>query len=73
MSRALVNEAALHAYLDGLLPEERRAEVEAYLKENLDAAERVAAYRQQNEALHSLSTRCWRSQYRSVCSIPPLR
>jgi anti-sigma factor RsiW len=54
VSRTLVNEAALHAYLDGLLSEERRADVEAYLEEHRDAVDRVAAYRQQNEALHSL-------------------
>jgi anti-sigma factor RsiW len=54
VSQAPINEAALHAYLDGQLPEDRRAEVEAYLAEHLDAAERVAAYRQQNETLRLL-------------------
>lgn len=54
MSNPSINEAALHAYVDGVLPEERRAEVEAYLAERPEVAQRVATYRQQNEMLHTL-------------------
>lgn len=49
-----VNEADLHAYIDGQLNEERRAEVEAYLAEHPAEAARVQAYREQNQALHAL-------------------
>ncbi len=49
-----VNEADLHAYVDGQLSEERRAEVEAYLAEHPAEAARVQAYREQNSALHAL-------------------
>lgn len=51
MSRLLVTESELHACVDGTLPEARRAEVEAYLASHPEDAERVAAYRRQNEAL----------------------
>lgn len=54
MSRTVVTEAEVHAYVDGTLPEARRAEVEQYLAEHPEEAERVAAYRQQNEALRAL-------------------
>lgn len=48
-----INEAALHAYLDGVLEEERRLEVEAYLDANPAEADRLRAYEMQNEALRS--------------------
>jgi anti-sigma factor RsiW len=51
MSNAPVTEADLHAYVDAALPPERLAEVEAYLAERPDEAARVAAYREQNQAL----------------------
>ncbi|MGQ0525884.1 MAG: anti-sigma factor family protein [Betaproteobacteria bacterium] len=46
-----VSESELHAYVDGALSEPRRGEVEAYLASHSEDAERVAAYRRQNEAL----------------------
>lgn len=51
MSMLPVTEADLQAYVDGVLPETRRAEVEAYLASHPEEAERVAAYRRQNEVL----------------------
>ncbi|HXH04221.1 MAG TPA: anti-sigma factor [Candidatus Competibacteraceae bacterium] len=54
MSKLPVTEAELHAYVDGLLPEERRAEVEAYLDACPEVAERLRTYRAQNEALRTL-------------------
>jgi anti-sigma factor RsiW len=49
-----VTESDLQAYTDGHLDPLRRAEVEAWLAVHPDDAERVAAYRQQNAALHAL-------------------
>jgi anti-sigma factor RsiW len=49
-----VTEADLHAYVDGLLPPARQAEVEAWLLTRPDEAERLAAYRAQNLELHRL-------------------
>lgn len=54
MSNFTITEADLHAYVDGALPEARRAEVEIYLAARPQEAERVQAYRQQNEELHRL-------------------
>lgn len=48
------DEALLHAYVDGRLDEAARAQVEAWLAEDFEAASRVAAYRTQNAALHAL-------------------
>lgn len=48
----MVNEAQLHAYVDGALSEAERASVEAHLAAHPDDAARVDAYRAQNEALH---------------------
>lgn len=53
MSTMPVTEAELHAYVDGVLPDTRRAEVEAYLVTHPEDAERVAAYRRQNEMLRA--------------------
>ena len=47
-----VNEARLHAYVDGELNEAERAEVEAHLAAHPDDAERVRAFMAQNDALH---------------------
>ncbi|CAK0745979.1 Anti-sigma factor [Azospirillaceae bacterium] len=44
----------LHAYVDGQLDPARRIEVEAWLTEDVEAARRVQAYRDQAEALHAL-------------------
>ncbi|MDE2088470.1 MAG: anti-sigma factor [Gammaproteobacteria bacterium] len=49
-----IDEQDLHAYVDGRLEPARRAEVEAHLAQHADAAERVAAYRHQNETLRAL-------------------
>ena len=46
-----VTEVELHAYVDGLLPETRRAEVEAYLSSHTEDAQRVRAWGEQNRAL----------------------
>jgi anti-sigma factor RsiW len=51
MSKLPITEADLHAFVDGVLPAERVGEVEAYLAAHPDDAARVAAYRQQSEAL----------------------
>src|SRR5947207_13210843 len=51
---APVTELELHAYVDEQLNAERRAEVDAYLKEHAAAAARVADYQSQNAALHAL-------------------
>jgi anti-sigma factor RsiW len=53
MRRQAVTESDLHAYVDGVLPASRRTEVEAYLADHREDAERVAAYRRQNEALRA--------------------
>ncbi len=49
-----VTEAELHAYVDGLLPDARRVEIEAYLATRADEAQRVRAWREQSQALHDL-------------------
>jgi len=51
MERAPPSDEDLHAYLDGELPEGRRAQVEAYLHTDPAAAERLAAYRADGEAI----------------------
>jgi anti-sigma factor RsiW len=51
---APVIEAELLAYVDGQLPEARRADVETWLAARPDEAERIAAYRGQDEALRGL-------------------
>lgn len=43
----------LHAYVDGRLDAERRADVERYLRDQPEAARRVAAWRAQREALRA--------------------
>jgi anti-sigma factor RsiW len=47
-------EADLHAYSDGRLDEARRLRVEAHLAHDARAAEKVRAWRGQNEALRAL-------------------
>jgi anti-sigma factor RsiW len=54
MSGLAVTEAELHAYVDGLLPEVRRVEIEAYLAAHAEDAQRVRAWREQNHALREL-------------------
>lgn len=48
-----VTEADLHAYVDGLLPLQRRAEIDAYLAVRPAEAARLDAYRKKNEALRA--------------------
>src|SRR6185436_5566761 len=57
MSGPPVTEADLHAYVDGALPQARATEVEAYLAERPDEAARIAAYREQAQALRRESER----------------
>ena len=54
MKTAPISDSDLHAYVDELLPESRRAEVEAYLATDAEAAERVRAYAEQNRSLKEL-------------------
>lgn len=49
-----IPESELHAYVDDRLDPARRAEIEAHLAADPEAAERVRAYRRQNEMLHEL-------------------
>jgi len=49
-----ITEADLHAYVDRQLTPVRHAEVERYLTERPDEAERVQAWQQQNLGLHAL-------------------
>jgi anti-sigma factor RsiW len=49
-----VQESDLQAYVDGVAEEPRRLEVEAYLAERPEEAERVRAYRAQSAALRAL-------------------
>lgn len=53
MSGLPVTEAELHALVDGLLPEARRVEVESYLAAHIEDAQRVRAWREQNQALRA--------------------
>ena len=54
MTALPITEMDLHAYVDKLLPEARRAEVEVYLANNPEEAERLQAYQAQNLALKDL-------------------
>jgi anti-sigma factor RsiW len=54
MKMAPISDSDLHAYADELLPESRRAEVEAYLATDIEAAERVRAYAEQNRCIKEL-------------------
>lgn len=54
MNAQPVPEKDLHAYVDGQLDAARQAEVEVYLAAHPAEAERIAAYRKQNEMLHAL-------------------
>src|SRR5215475_1798515 len=48
-----VSEDELHAYVDGELPGERRADVEAWLDDHPDDAERVQSWRAMADMLHA--------------------
>jgi anti-sigma factor RsiW len=54
MNQSSVTESDLHAYIDGLLPEPRRLEIESYLAGRPEEAERVHAYRRQRQELRAL-------------------
>jgi anti-sigma factor RsiW len=54
MSSVPITEADLQAYVDHVLAENRRAEVEAYIAERPDVARRLADYGRQNDMLHQL-------------------
>jgi anti-sigma factor RsiW len=49
-----IPDAELHAYVDGALTAARRAEVDAWLAANPEAAERMRAYTEQKQALRQL-------------------
>ncbi len=49
-----INDADLHAYVDGELDEQRTLEVEIYLREHPEKARDVAVWQQQNETLQAL-------------------
>lgn len=51
---SMISENDLHAYVDGELDPARAAEVEAHLAADHEAAQRVAGWRRQKEALHAL-------------------
>jgi anti-sigma factor RsiW len=53
MSNTKISENELHAYVDGELPPERVAEVEAYLASMPEVAQRIADYRRNDEALRA--------------------
>jgi anti-sigma factor RsiW len=54
MSESSFTEADLQGYVDGRLPERRRAEVEAYLAAHPEEAARLASYRAQADRLREL-------------------
>ena len=54
MTTQAISEAQLHALADGVLPEEQRAAVDAYLRAHPGDAARVDAWREQNRQLHAL-------------------
>ena len=49
-----LNDELLHAYVDNALTDEERREVEHWLAQDAEAAQRVRAYLEQNLALHTL-------------------
>jgi anti-sigma factor RsiW len=54
MNSLPISEADLHAWVDGLLPLARQAEIEAWLLARPEEAARLTAYREQNRELHRL-------------------
>ena len=54
MSEDRITDSELNALVDGELDAVRQAEIEAWLAENPDTAQRVARYRAQNADLHAL-------------------
>lgn len=54
MNTLFVSETDLHAYVDGALPEIRRAEIAEWLEQHPESAEQVRAYQAQKRALRQL-------------------
>jgi anti-sigma factor RsiW len=54
MKKLPFTESDLHAYIDSLLPQDLRAEVEEYLASHPGEAQRLQAYQDQNRALKDL-------------------
>ncbi|MGK5028147.1 anti-sigma factor family protein [Janthinobacterium sp. MDT1-19] len=54
MTTQAISEAQLHALADGVLPEEQRAAIDAYLRAHPQDAARVEAWREQNRQLRAL-------------------
>lgn len=54
MTARPIDEATLHAYVDGRIDANERQAVEAWLAAHPEDAERVRAYREQNAGLHAL-------------------
>ena len=54
MSKLPITEADLHAYVDAVLPDDRRAEVEDFLAAQPEEASRLFAYQAQKDALRQL-------------------
>ena len=54
MTDKRIDDSELHALVDNELDAARRAEIEAWLSENPEAAGRVARYRAQNAGMHAL-------------------
>ena len=54
MNTLPITEADLHAFVDGKLPAARRLEVDAYLAQRPEEAERLRAYTAQNDELRAL-------------------
>jgi anti-sigma factor RsiW len=73
MSKPLITEAELHASVDGHLPEPNLADVEAWLREHPQDAERIAQYRRQNAALHGAYDHVLEEPVPEKLSIPALR
>jgi anti-sigma factor RsiW len=54
MSKQPITDDNLHAYIDGQLPAAQRADVEARLAADPEAAARLQAYRAQKQALRAM-------------------
>jgi len=54
MNQPTITDADLQAYVDDRLPSARQADVETFLREHPDVAERVRAYAAQNAAIRTL-------------------
>jgi anti-sigma factor RsiW len=54
MNKPQITDSDLHAWLDNELPEARRAEVETYIAAHPAEAERISAYRRNDQAIQAL-------------------